>query len=82
LEEDEVGHGACEGPVEHHIGRPASPLIENDPDRLLSCEVGVPAPRPETGYDEAAVEIFLLKLVGDLGAFLVILLCVLVVCGE
>lgn len=39
------------------MGDVAGPLVQHDPDGLLGGEVGVPAPGPQAGRVEAAVQV-------------------------
>lgn len=58
-------------------------MVEYHPDGLLGGEIGVPAPGPEAGDVEAAVEVFAEVFRGDFGGFLVFFLGVLIFCtGE
>lgn len=67
LEEHHEGARSDEGPAAHDAGGEATPLVEDEPDQLLGGEVGMTAVGPETGSDEAAVEVGLGVAVGDLG---------------
>lgn len=65
------------GPVIERLGSKTAPLVQNQPNALLSSKVRVPAVSPKPSCDKAPIEVCLLPTARHLGGLLVFLLCVL-----
>lgn len=74
LEQHDEKHRANGQPAVEAIGSEAGPLVQSEPDGLLGRKVGVARECPESGGDEAALQIGLLEATRDLGGLLVLVL--------
>jgi hypothetical protein len=79
LEEKDQSCRASERPVVQRVGGEASPLVEHEPDGLLSEEVGVSAVGEEASCVEATVELGLGVSIANLAIVSVLVLGGLVV---
>lgn len=66
LEQHDQERGAGKGVAVQHLGRVATPLVQHEPDHLLSEEVGVAAVSPQAPGHETTVEILLRPAAGHL----------------
>lgn len=69
LEEHDQRNGSSSGPAVEGVAGICAPLVKYNPYSLFSKEVGVSAVGPETGGDEAAIQVILLETLGNLGSF-------------
>lgn len=81
MEEQDEGERANTGPAVERAGGKAAPLVQDEPDGLLSKEVGVSAVRPHARGDEASIQISLGESCRDLACLEVLVLGGLVVCS-
>lgn len=78
LKQEDQAAGADEGIAVNCRSGIGAPLVQEEPDRLLSQKIGMAAVRPEARSVEPSVEISLVPTLGQLGVFLILMLCVLV----
>lgn len=68
LEEHHQSNGPSSGPAVESVAGIRAPLVEYNPHSLFGKEVGVSAVGPETGGNEAAIQVILLETLRNLGS--------------
>lgn len=80
LEEGDKAETRYQGPSIGDLCRDDAPDPQREPDALLDCKVGVPAPRPQSGGYEASLQVTFREALWYLAGRLVLLLGILEIC--
>ena len=78
-EQNQKRRSGC-SPAVKRVRCEAAPLVQDEPDGLFGCKVGMSAVSPKPRSDEATVKIHLLEPARDLCRLSVLFLCCLIVC--